>query len=149
MIELSLSELNRSSFYENTLQMIEQICDDYARKDDFGTLSMANQMVCDFLENTYPDFTADVVFQIESDGVTFQYTLQSGGFQYTLQSGGFQSLAENKDGQNTALYVLQSLADEITFSSDYDTLVSTFHVKTNMNIQRSLHHQEVRTRIFS
>jgi hypothetical protein len=120
--------------------MIEQICDDYARKEDFGTLSMANQMVCDYLENTYSDFSADVVFQIESDGVTFQYT---------LQSGGFQSLAENKDGQNTALYVLQSLADEITFSSDYDTLVSTFHVKTNMNIQRSLHHQEVRTRIFS
>lgn len=140
MIELSLSELNRSSFYEKTLQMIEQICDDYARKEDFGTLSMANQMVCDYLENTYSDFSADVVFQIENDGVTFQYT---------LQSGGFQSLAENKDGQNTALYVLQSLADEITFSSDYDTLVSTFHVKTNMNIQRSLHHQEVRTRIFS
>lgn len=140
MIELSLSELNRSSFYENTLQMIEQICDDYAMKEDFGTLSMANQMVCDYLENTYSDFSADVVFQIESDGVTFQYT---------LQSGGFQSLAESKDGQNTALYVLQSLADEITFSSDYDTLVSTFHVKTNMNIQRSLHHQEVRTRIFS
>lgn len=140
MIELSLSELNRSSFYEKTLQMIEQICDDYARKEDFGTLSMANQMVCDYLENTYSHFSADVVFQIESDGVTFQYT---------FQSGGFQSLAENKDGQNTALYVLQSLADEITFSSDYDTLVSTFHVKTNMNIQRSLHHQEVRTRIFS
>lgn len=140
MIELSLSELNRSSFYEKTLQMIEQICDDYARKEDFGTLSMANQMVCDYLENTYSDFSADVVFQIESDGVTFQYM---------LQSGGFQSLAENKDGQNTALYVLQSLADEITFSSDYDTLVFTFHVKTNMNIQRSLHHQEVRTRIFS
>lgn len=140
MIELSLSELNRSSFYEKTLQMIEQICDDYARKEDFGTLSMANQMVCDYLENTCSDFSADVVFQIESDGVTFQYT---------LQCGGFQSLAENKDGQNTALYVLQSLADEITFSSDYDTLISTFHVKTNMNIQRSLHHQEVRTRIFS
>ena len=140
MIELSLTELNRGDFYEKTLQMIEQICDDYARSEDFGTLSMANQMVCDFLENTYPDFSADVVFQVENDGVTFQYT---------LQSGGFQSLADNQNGQNTALFVLQSLADEITFSSDYDTLVSTFHVKTNMAIQRSLHHQKVRTRIFN
>lgn len=140
MIELSLTELNRSDFYEKTLQMIEQICDDYARNEDFGTLSMANQMVCDFLENTYSDFSADVVFHVENDGVTFQYT---------LQSGGFESLADNQDGQNTALFVLQSLADEITFSSDYDTLVSTFHVKTNMAIQRSLHHQEVRTRIFN
>lgn len=140
MIELSLTELNRSNFYEQTLQMIEQICDDYARSEDFGVLSMANQMVCDYLENTCPNFTAEVTCQVESDGVTFQYI---------LQNGGFQQLMDNQNGENTALFVLQSLADEITFSSDYDTLVSTFHVKTNMAIQRSLQHQEVRARIFS
>lgn len=140
MIEVSLTELNRSNFYEQTLRMIEQICDDYARNDDFGVLSMANQMVCDYLENTCPNFTADVTCQVESDGVTFQYV---------LQNGDFQQLKEIQNGENTALFVLQSLSDEVSFSSDCDTLVTTFHVKTNMSIQRSLHHQEVRARIFS
>lgn len=140
MIEVSLTELNRSNFYEKTLQTIEQICDDYAIEKDFGTLSMANQMVCDFLENTQESFTVDFYCQIESDGVTFQYA---------MQNGTFQQLSQNADGENTALFVLQSLADEVSFSTGYDTLITTFHVKTKIRVQRTLQHQEVRKEIFS
>lgn len=139
MIEVSLTELNRSDFYEKTLKMIESICDDYAIEKNFGTLSMANQMVCDYLESTYPQFIADVSCQVDTDGVTMQYI---------LQEGDFKNLSTNENGENTALFVLQSLADEISFSTEYDTLVSTFHVKTKMHIQRSMQHQNVRTRIF-
>ena len=63
MIEIFLTNLNSSNFYEETLKTIERICDDYAIDSHFGTLSMANQMVCDYLE-AMPHFAVDVAFQI-------------------------------------------------------------------------------------
>lgn len=140
MIEVSLTELNRSNFYERTLQMIEQICDDYSIEKEFGTLSMANQMVCDYLENSQGPFTVDFHCQIESDSVTFQYA---------IRKGAFESLSQNESGDNTALFVLQSLADEVSFSTGYDTLITTFHVKTKTDIQRRFVQQQVRTHIFN
>ena len=140
MIEITLSDLNKSSFYEQTLQTIEQICDDYEITNEFGTLSMANQMVFDYLEKFHPQFNVDVEFQIESNEVSMNYC---------LQSGSFKSLSENPDNQNTALFVLQSLADDVSFSTDFDSLITTFHVKTKIKVQRTLQHQEVRKEIFS
>lgn len=140
MIEITLSDLNKSSFYEQTLQTIEQICDDYEITNEFGTLSMANQMVFDYLEKSHPQFNVDVEFQIESNEVSMNYC---------LQSGNFKSLSENPDNQNTALFVLQSLADDVSFSTDFDSLITTFHVKTKIKVQRTLQHQEVRKEIFS
>ena len=140
MIEITLSDLNNSSFYEQTLRTIEQICDDYEITNDFGTLSMANQMVFDYLEKSYPQFTADVDIQIESNEVSMNYS---------LKSGDFKSLSKDSDNQNTALFVLESLADEISFSTDFDTLITTFHVKTKIRVQRTLQHQEIRKEIFS
>jgi hypothetical protein len=140
MIEITLSDLNRSSFYEQTLRTIEHICDDYEITNEFGTLSMANQMVFDYLEKSHPQFNVDVEFQIESNEVSMNYC---------LQSGSFKSLSENPDNQNTALFVLQSLADDVSFSTDFDSLITTFHVKTKIRVQRTLQHQEVRKEIFS
>ena len=140
MIEITLSDLNKSSFYEQTLQTIEQICDDYEITNEFGTLSMANQMVFDYLEKSHPQFNVDVEFQIESNEVSMNYC---------LQSGSFKSLSENPDNQNTALFVLQALADDVSFSTDFDSLITTFHVKTKIRVQRTLQHQEVRKEIFS
>ena len=140
MIEITLSDLNRSSFYEQTLRTIEHICDDYEITNEFGTLSMANQMVFDYLEKSHPQFNVDVEFQIESNEVSMNYC---------LQSGDFKSLSENPDNQNTALFVLQSLADDVSFSADFDSLITTFHVKTKIRVQRTLQHQEVRKEIFS
>jgi len=139
MIEITLSDLNKGSFYQKTLQTLEHICDDYAIGNDFGTLSMANQMVYDYLETSFPNFEADVDFQIESNEVSINYT---------LHSGDFKSLSENSDNQNTALFVLQSLANEISFSTDFDTLITTFHVKTKISVQRSFQSQEIRQSIF-
>ena len=138
MIEITLSDLNKSSFYEQTLQTIEQICDDYEITNEFGTLSMANQMVFDYLEKSHPQFNVDVEFQIESSEISMNYC---------LQSGNFKSLSENPDNQNTALFVLQSLADDVSFSTDFDTLITTFHVKTKISVQRSFQSQEVRQNI--
>ena len=140
MIEITLSDLNKSIFYQETLQTIEHICEEYGIENDFGTLSMANQMVSDYLEVNHPQFAVDVDFQIESHEVSMNYT---------LQSGDFKSLSENGDNQNTAFFVLQSLADEVSFSTDFDTLITTFHVKTKISVQRLFQRQEVRQNILS
>ena len=86
MIEISLSELNRSNFYEKTLQTIEQICDDFSIEKDFGSISMANQMICDYLDGMHSDFIADVDFRIDSDELTVQYSLQNGNLFLFLQT---------------------------------------------------------------
>lgn len=139
MIEITLSDLNRGSFYEQTLQTIEQICDDYGITNEFGTLSMANQMVLDYLESYHPNFIVDVSYQIDNSEV---------GMSYILQTGDFNQLSQNTEGQNTALFVLQSLADDITFSTGFDSLTVTFHVKTKISIQRSMQRHEVRQNMF-
>lgn len=134
MIEILLTDLNKTNFYEETLKNIERICDEYQLGQHFGTLSMTNQMLCDFLD-TKSDYSIDVSFQIDNNEVSFNYT---------LQSGDFRALSENQE-ENTALFVLRSLADEVIFSTDYNELTTTFHVKTKINIQRNLKQEKVRT----
>lgn len=137
MIEIFLTDLNKSNFYEETLKTIERICDDYAIDSHFGTLSMSNQMVCDYLESM-PHFSVDVAFQIENDEVTFHYC---------LQNGDFRSFSTNTNQENTGYFVLCNLADEILLTSGLDTLTITFHVKTRINIQRQFVNQQVRSHI--
>lgn len=137
MIEILLTNLTKTDFYEETLRTIEKICDDYGISLQFGTLSMANQMVCDYLESL-PQFDVDVAIQVENDHVAFHYT---------MQNGDFGQFSQNKE-ENTGLFVLNTLADEISFTSDLETLTTTFHVKTKMKIQREIQHQEVRKNVF-
>jgi hypothetical protein len=139
MIEILLTDLNKENFYEETLKKIESICDDYAMGDQFGTLSMANQMVCDYLESQ-SSVLADVSFRLEGNEVLFEYTLHNGDFR-AFSSGG--------NDENTGMFVLSRLADEIIFSTDYDTLTTTFHVKTRISVHRNLQKVEVKNKIFS
>ncbi len=139
MIEILLTDLNKENFYEETLKKIESICDDYAMDDQFGTLSMANQMVCDYLESQ-SSVLADVSFRLEGDEVLFEYT---------LQNGDFRAFSNAQNDENTGMFVLSRLADEIIFSTDYDTLTTTFHVKTRIAVHRNLQKVEVKNKIFS
>ena len=139
MIEILLTDLNKENFYEETLKKIESICDDYAMDDQFGTLSMANQMVCDYLESQ-SSVLADVSFRLDGDEVLFEYT---------LQNGDFRAFSNGQNDENTGMFVLSRLADEIIFSTDYDTLTTTFHVKTKMTVHRNPQRVAVKSKIFS
>lgn len=139
MIEILLTDLNKENFYEETLKKIESICDDYAMDDQFGTLSMANQMVCDYLESQ-SSVLADVSFRLDGDEVLFEYT---------LQNGDFRAFSNGQNDENTGMFVLSRLADEIIFSTDYDTLTTTFHVKTRISVHRNLQKVEIKNKIFS
>lgn len=139
MIEILLPDLSKENFYEETLKTIECICDDYGIVEHFGTLSMANQMICDYLEPK-PSLSADVTFRIDNDEVSFEYL---------LRNGDFSSFAGDADENNTNMFVLKRLVDELSFSSDYDSLTTIFHVKTKMKVQRNLQHATIHSRIFS
>ena len=53
MIYINRPDLDKQSLYTTVLQTIEDISDEYALQKDFGTLSMANQEVVEFLMQTY------------------------------------------------------------------------------------------------
>ena len=139
MIEILLADLNKENFYEETLKTIECICDDYSIGEQFGTLSMANQMVCDYLESQ-SSVLADVSFRVENNEVSFEYS---------LQNGDFRTFSQTENEANIGMFVLNRLADEIMFSTDYDTLTTTFHVKTRIMVHRTAQKVEIKNKIFS
>lgn len=49
MINIPLSDLHKENFYEQTLQVIEDLCEEYQLNNSFGVISMANQVVADYL----------------------------------------------------------------------------------------------------
>jgi hypothetical protein len=139
MIEILLTDLNNENFYRETLKTIESICDEYSIGEHFGTLSMANQMICDYLESK-SSVVANVAFRIDSDEVSFDYS---------LTNGDFCSFSQGDEADNTSMFVLRRLADEVSFSTDYDTLTTTFHVKTKMTVHRNPQRVAVKSKIFS
>lgn len=139
MIEILLTDLNNENFYRETLKTIESICDEYSIGEHFGTLSMANQMICDYLESK-SSVVANVAFRIDSDEVSFDYS---------LTNGDFSSFSQGDETDNTSMFVLRRLADEVSFSTDYDTLTTTFHVKTKMTVHRNPQRVAAKSKIFS
>lgn len=130
MIEIKLENLSSESMYEKSLQVLENICDEYNKVNHFGTLSMFNQMVCDYLTDEVSNFSTDIEYQISDDEVSINYY---------LTNGSFEKLSSDNSGENTVLFVMQQLSDELSFSSDNMQLTTSFHVKTKHNgISRSV-----------
>ncbi len=130
MIEIKLEHLGNNTMYEKSLQVLEKICDDFNIVNQFGTLSMFNQMVCDYLKDSVSNFSVDIEYQISDDEVSMNYY---------LTGGSFEKLSSDNTGENTVLFVMQRLSDELQFSSDNMQLTSSFHVKTKFTaINRSV-----------
>lgn len=125
MNEIILRHLGKEDFYVKSLQELEIICNDYDINNHFGTLSMFNQIVCDYLLDTCKDFSCDLEIHIDNNEISFTYV---------VSNCNFNNLSSNSDDQfNTSLFVLERLSDELTFTPDNKTLTSTFHVKTKHN----------------
>lgn len=137
MIEIVLNNLNSDNCYESTLQTIEKVCDEYGLNNHFSTISMFNQMVCDYLllsENTFDLNVEFSIFDSELD------------ISYKLEKFDFSQLVSKKDSENTMLFVMEKLSDSMEISSDNKQLISTFHVKTNnssISSKRTLTHKSV------
>lgn len=128
MNEIIIKQLVKEDFYVRTLHELEVMCNDYDINNHFGTLSMFNQIICDYLLDTGKDFSCDLEIHIENNEVSFTYI---------VSNSNFNKLSSNsEDPFNTSLFVLERLSDELIFSPDNKSLTSTFHVKTKHNLNK-------------
>jgi len=123
MIELTLSALNDQTLYVSSLNQIEQICDEYSLQNHFGTISMANQELVDFLRTSVKNYYVDLNFCIDNDGISIVYNSQSSIFTE------FNNYIQQRE-------IMSSLADEIEINPDNKSVTLTFHVKPLINIGR-------------
>lgn len=124
MINISLSDLDKSNLYEKILQLLENICDEYSLNDDFGTISMANQQVVDYLLAVHPNFSIDFRCNIDSDKIDFLYDACQSIFKE------YEQFDENN--------ILHSLSDSLVYEFDYKQLSFTVHVKPKFDISRKV-----------
>ena len=129
MIYINRPDLDKQSLYTTVLQTIEDISDEYALQKDFGTLSMANQEVVEFLMQTYDQFGVDFSCFIDNDEV---------GFCFESSEPLFKKLEE---GQNGVL--LSILSDDLEYQTDYKQISFSIHVKPKHIIQREPIRKEV------
>jgi len=117
MINIPLSDLSKENFYARSLQVIEDLCEEYQLNNQFGIISMANQVVVDFLQSLESEPIIDVNFHIDNEDLTVLYQASDSIFsqlsQYDCENGN----------------VMQELSDKIDYNSDYKSFMVTFHVK--------------------
>ena len=81
MINITLSDLDRTSIYPQTLQTIEDFCEEYHIDNDFGIISTANQEVIDFLSNYFVDFCVEFAIDADNHEITISYLSHNPVFQ--------------------------------------------------------------------
>lgn len=121
MINIPLSDLHKYNFYEQTLQVIEDLCEEYQLNNSFGVISMANQVVADYLQGVDNDPLLEVNFQINSEDLSIQYAVSD----QTLS--GVIPFDEEQFG------LLGKFCDNVEYNSDNKSLTFTFLVKPKLN----------------
>lgn len=129
MIYINRPDLDKQNLYSTVLQTIEDISDEYALQKDFGTMSMANQEVVDFLTETYDQFSVEFSCFIDNDEV---------GFCFESYEPLFKKLEEGQKG-----ILLSILSDDLEYQSDYKQISFSVHVKPKQTIKRETIRQEV------
>lgn len=125
MIELELLELNKQTMYASSLNQIENICEEYCLENHFGTISMANQEVIDYLDGKFDHYELDVTFHIDNDGLSVSYNSRTQIF------SGLKAYEQQRQ-------ILSCLADELDLSTDNKSLILSFHVKPKLSILRNV-----------
>ena len=125
MISYTLSDIDNSNIYQKTLQIIEDICDAHDLNNDFGTISMANQIIVDYLSDYKSCYSLEVCFQVDNDSIDIQYNASQEVF----------SLLESSQDNYS---LLMDLADKVDKNADNKTIDLCFHVKPKFSVQRQL-----------
>lgn len=125
MIELELTGLNKQTMYASSLNQIENICEEYSLENHFGTISMANQEIIDYLDGKYGSYELDMVFNIENDGLSISYN---------AKSDIFSSLKIYEQQRQ----ILSCLSDKFDLNTDNKSVILSFHVKPKLKINRKV-----------
>lgn len=122
MINVQLPDLNKDNLYNKVLDLLEKLCDQYSLLLDFGTLSMANQLIIDYLNAQERDFSVDFNCFIENDKFSFSYSSDVPIFKQWKE---FDTRS-----------VLSVLAENIEYQSDYKQISFLVHVKPKKERKR-------------
>lgn len=125
MIEIELTGLNNQSMYASSLNQIEYICEEYCLENQFGTISMANQEVIEFLDGKFGNYELDMSFIIDNDGLTIAYQSH-------------RELFRDLKAYDQQRQILTCLADNIDLNTDNKSVILSFHVKPKMAINRKV-----------
>lgn len=120
MINIRLSNLNVENLNRKVLQATEDICETYRLNKEFGYISMANQMVVDYLLKRYEDLQIEVNLNLENDELMYIYS---------SSKSVFCDLFNTKQVMKEEYHIISLLSDEYEFSAEGETLSLTFHVK--------------------
>lgn len=123
MISYTLSDIDNSNIYQKTLQIIEDICDAHGLNNDFGTISMANQVIVEYLSEYKSCYSLQISFQVDNDSLDIQYN---------ASQEIFSQIESNQDKYS----LLMDLTDKIEKNADNKSIDLSFHVKPKFNIQR-------------
>lgn len=132
MINIQLTEINKDKLYAIVLQTTEEVCEEYHLDNEFGTISMANQMVIDYLNNNFLDYMVNVDLNLDNDSLYYSYSSS-----IPL----FRELSDSHQVIKDEYHLLSLLADENEFSIDGKQLSLTFHVKPHIRPNHILHLQ--------
>lgn len=124
MINIYLPDLTKDTMYAKILQTIEDICDTYSMENDFGILSMANQLIVDYLLQKESNFLIDFNCNIDNGEVIFVYDSL-----YPI----FDNFHQFDDNN-----LLECFADKIQYNCDYKQFSLNIHVKPKFIQQRNL-----------
>ncbi|MBQ6070694.1 MAG: hypothetical protein IJT61_00455 [Bacteroidales bacterium] len=132
MINITLSDLDRTSIYPQTLQTIEDFCEEYHIDNDFGIISTANQEVIDFLSNYFVDFCVEFAIDADNQELTISYLSHEPMFQ--------EINLYDRDRK-----IIQKLTDNYEVSSDFKSVRLNFHVKPKFEVERNIRQKVVKT----
>lgn len=131
MINIPLSDLHKENFYVQTLQVIEDLCEEYQLNNSFGVISMSNQVVADYLQSVDSNPLINVDFQLSNEGLSIFYGVSD----QTLS--GVISYDEKQFG------LLRNFCDNIEYDSDNKSFMITFLVKPKLKNVISQPHTQV------
>lgn len=126
MIELELSGLNKETMYASSLNQIENICEEYDLDNHFGTISMANQEIIDYLDIKFEGYELNMIFNIDNVGLNISYNAKSEIF------SDLNSYIQQRQ-------ILSCLADKLDLNTDNKSVILSFHVKPKLTIKRKVH----------
>lgn len=128
MFNFEISDLDSQNIRRKTLQMVEYICDEFQLKNDFGTLSLAVEELIDQILWISPetDFETSVGFFIEPTKLSLH-------IHHNHALSELKKILYNTDLlDDTSLFTISQLTDEIEFYNEDQDIAVTFHVKPNI-----------------
>lgn len=127
MYSIELGQLDKKNVLSKVQGTIEDFAEEYGLHNHFGTISFAmTALMTKLFENSSDYQRADVVFNIDNDGVSVDIHAEQE----------CKALADALDHEeSTDLFAIRKLTDQLEYSADGRDFSITFDVKPVFNSQ--------------